>query len=57
MGTHFTGTKTEVDALNAFIKLMRATDTVEPVPSSRIWKRGVQDDMRCGQMAVRAGGV
>jgi len=28
MGTHFTGTKTEVDALNAFIKLMRATDTV-----------------------------
>jgi len=30
---------------------------LEPVPSSRIWKRGVQDDMRCGQMAVRAGGV
>ena len=28
MGTHFKGTKAEVDALNAYIKLMRAAESV-----------------------------
>lgn len=38
MGTHYQGSKTEIDALNAYIKLMRASESVTTRAHARLPK-------------------
>ena len=48
MPTHFSGTPQEISALNTFIKLTRASDSL----LARLYQRGTQGDLTPSQFAV-----